>query len=411
MGCSSLAALGWSIAFLLHPSLGQMNLAYTYGWHPITLAMPCLLGALVCLTKRQRVAAGGLAILGCAMEEGVIVMVGCWALACAIYSQVYLRALASQSTGGQSRDKDWCQMQLALGGVGTRSWMAVWVLCILAFVTVYWFSGLREFQTARFASLGSSPAEILTSPFAKPAVFWGTLFRPRSLYFLACLAVPCGCVALFRGRRWLLALVLPVLVLLVWDHYPAQSLAFQYATTLHPILWMAAIAGSFRTGKSAALGAVASSMVACVFLGQSLFSSATIDEVLHVSYAMESPWKRQAGSEDGLWLHQQIDQVRVRGGSVLATGRIATHLVGSPELETVGQYLQRQERLHQLESGAEPPLKRYETLILDRLEGFQQTQDETRQVEILAKQAGFSKIEDQYEIAVYRRDPGWRDSR
>ncbi|MEZ6079549.1 MAG: hypothetical protein R3C56_28930 [Pirellulaceae bacterium] len=41
-----LSALLFGLAWLTQPVLGQMNLAYTYGWHPISLAIPLMLAAL-----------------------------------------------------------------------------------------------------------------------------------------------------------------------------------------------------------------------------------------------------------------------------------------------------------------------------------------------------------------------------
>ncbi|MBM3967796.1 MAG: DUF2079 domain-containing protein, partial [Planctomycetes bacterium] len=82
--CTGQVALLWSLAWLSIPSIGQMNLAYTYGWHPITLAIPCLLASYLCLVRERGVWAITFAILGCSFEEGVIAAIGCYAAARAL---------------------------------------------------------------------------------------------------------------------------------------------------------------------------------------------------------------------------------------------------------------------------------------------------------------------------------------
>jgi hypothetical protein len=104
-----------------------------------------------------------------------------------------------------------------------------------------------QFQTGRFARLGDSPIMIMLSPLMRPAAFWGQIFRYASLCFLLGLAVPWHLPNLARGWPLLIALILPMTVLLAWDHGPAASLAFQYISELLVILFLAALSGSCRT--------------------------------------------------------------------------------------------------------------------------------------------------------------------
>ncbi len=46
LGHNRTQASVWGVAWLMQPAVGQMNLAYTYGWHPITMAIPLLLATI-----------------------------------------------------------------------------------------------------------------------------------------------------------------------------------------------------------------------------------------------------------------------------------------------------------------------------------------------------------------------------
>jgi hypothetical protein len=112
---------------------------------------------------------------------------------------------------------------------------------------------------------------------------------------------------------------------------------------------------------------------------------------------------RRLGAADNRLAQEQLGEIRTRSERVLATGRLATHLVGAADLETVGQFLERRQRLAELEPGVDP-LLRYDVLIFDRLEDFQQRPEQTRQLEQEALALGFRAVADQYEIVVLRRD-------
>ncbi len=84
-----------------------------------------------------------------------------------------------------------------------------------------------------------------------------------------------------------------------------------------------------------------------------------------------------AGEEDSDWLYARLREVRERPQKCLATGRIAAHLVGMPDIETVGQYLERREKLSQLPDRLGHPLKHYDVIVLDRQEEFQQSRQQS----------------------------------
>jgi hypothetical protein len=92
---------------------------------------------------------------------------------------------------------------------------------------------------------------------------------------------------------------------------------------------------------------------------------------------------------------------------VLATGRIASHLLGNREVETVGQFELRKEKLALLPGWPEKPIRHYRWLVVDRMETFQQTQQQTAEIEAEAVQNGFVKLEERFGVAIYRNDAGF----
>jgi uncharacterized membrane protein len=410
MGASEGTASTWGIAWLVHPSIGQMNLAYTYGWHPITLAIPLLLGAFRLLLARRYVACVLVAILACSFEEGVIVVVACFAAAMALREGFQRRF-----TNEPARESmDW------------KRWLGVFVVASIAFVLVYKFSGLASFQTGRFAKLGDSASEVLLSPILKPAEFWGLISRSRNLAFISLLLVPLFIPAIFRSPWYLLAIALPLGVLIVWEHLPAQSIAFQYASCLLPVLFVGAIEGSRRLSKepeqippsespesstaaferspsfASALAAVVTGWVLCLYVGQLPWSQPTIVEVIAKAYGIADPPLRLSDQADGKWLADRVDSLRSESIRVLATGRAVSHLVGSKDIETVSQFLQRYQPLSKLDQALASPILRYDAIVLDFRESFQQTPAESQQVKTEAMLHGFVVDSSNYEIEILR---------
>ncbi|MCA9134083.1 MAG: DUF2079 domain-containing protein, partial [Planctomycetales bacterium] len=293
-------------------------------------------------------------------------------------------------------------------GLPAAVWSSAALLTGLGFLLVYRYSGIAEFQTGRFVALGNTPYEIILSPLLRPSAFWGQIFRWNKAFFLLSLALPCSLLCLWRGRRWLLPVVLPLGVLIVWDHRPATSLAFQYASVLLPLLWLATLWGAARKPNSCALGALATGLLLSLFVGQMPHSSPTLLDVVAGTYRGDGELQRRASDPDGRWLTQQLRPIRQDGAEVLATGRIAAHLVGNRDVETVGQYVQRREQLAALPDRGRQPLQHYRWLVLDRREGFQQSLLETTQVEAEALAAGFEIVAQRYDIVILQRPPAPR---
>jgi len=447
--CSQKESACWSLAWLCQPILGQMNLAYTYGWHPISLAIPLLLFAIAFLQWRRWLLASLFTLIALSMEEGVFVIVATY---CASNALFYRSLHSKNGFVGRNSDRS---VPWVMTEVPWHVWLLLSVLATVGFVLVFKLSGLAEFQTARFSSLGGTSLEVVASPVLRPATFWGQLVSSRNAFFVLGLSISCYLPALVRGWRTAIAIVPPLAVLLVWEHRPAASLAFQYSSILLPVFWLSSMQASktsridsFDTdnpvalqaglpsttnmqfllgvlhrlfefnGRQAAFGALASAFLFSLFLGQFPFSSETLSDVRASSYSaslMElstesdqpSRFPREAGSPDGDWIHGQLKVIKDSGLEVLATGRIASHLLGNREVETIGQYDLRKEKLGLLAGWAHPPIRHYRWLIVDRMETFQQNQQQTLAVEAEAVRNGFVKLEERFGVAIYRNDAGF----
>lgn len=413
MGHSNWVALTFGLAWIVQPSVGQMNLAYTYGWHPITFAIPLLLAAILCLLSKRKLAALIFTVMALSMEEGVFVMVALVAAVCAAlpyiekwYIKTNVQGIADNSSS-------------LAGALATTTWLVVALTSVLGFVLVYKLSGLAEFQTGRFVALGNSPIEIALSPLMRPTAFWGQVLQIENVFFVLLLWLPCGLPSLLQGWRYLLPTLLPLGVLIVWDHAPAHNLAFQYPSTLLPFFWLASVSGAAKevgsrksidalrpanqAGLPNATTAMVTGLVLSLFVGEFPFSSPTLLDIEAMTYGADTELRRKIDGVDGRWLTEQVEKIRATGDECLATTRIAAHLVGNRDIETVGQYLQRREKLSELADRKGAPIRHYRWVVLDRNDHGNWSGQETAKVEEEARQSRFELVEEQYNIVVYRR--------
>ncbi len=438
--CSRGTATAWAGALLVCPCLGQLNLNYTYGWHPVSLALPLLLASLWLVLRGHSWWALVCALVACSFKENVILIVGLFCLACAFGAWKTRRFPAA-------RPLTTC--------LPAHVWLVAAFGFLASLVIITRLAGFSEYQLARFGSLGHTPLEIAASPVLRPGAFWAAVCQERNAYFLACLCIPFGISHLIRGWFLLLPAALPLIVLLAWDHLPATSIAFQYTTTLLPLFWLSAVAGAssadfgtdsgadtpsgtLREGTTrpnhevaarrstkenraalvrtsdrrgpAALGALSTAFVASTFLGAVPWSMETIPSVIEQTYVSEREKRparseRLVGSPGHRMLEHIVARTQRRDLRVLATGRLAAHLLGCARIETVGQVLQpeRWSRLKQRAKGRNP-LTQFDVIILDRLEQFQQSADETREVFARAMAAGFERVDQSNDIDVLRRN-------
>lgn len=418
LGGTSAAAAAWAAAYLLYPALGQLNVNCSYGWHPVSLALPLMFAALAALLCGWRAAACAACVLACSFKEDVFIALACLSL-----------VMAFQAWRDRGRDGD---ARPGIAALANRlpwwGWLAAFAVFLAAFAAVFVFSPFSRYQVGRFTRLGSSFGEVLLSPVLRPGVFWGTLLRPESAYFLLALMVPLGLKPLKRGWLVLAAAAPPLGVLLAWGNGPATSIAFQYTTTLIPILFLAAMAGAaspageppgrVETTASpafaarlwvAGVAAVAACAVASTWFGAMPWTRFTFRDVLHQTYGDEyrrgAIDDRMAGSQGCAAIHRILAKVGRRESSVLASGRIAAHLLGVRRLDTIAQAGDRWKSFQAEVGPGRSPIELFDWIVIDAAENFYQSQAQRAFILEEAQRAGYRLIEQDRGILVYGRPP------
>ena len=401
------AAAAWAAAYLVFPAVGQLNLNYSYGWRSDSLALPLVFGALWAMSRSRRVLAAASAALACCCAENVFVVLACIAVAMAL--RAWLGARGRRPPNSHPANDPIASRLPACG------WLAVAAVLVAGFLTVSQLTPISRFQAMRFPHLGESAGQVVLSPILRPGAFWGAIFQRRSAWFCLALAVPLGLRSLGRGWTVLLALALPLGVLLAWNNPPATSIAFQYTLTLIPVLFLAALAGAARPSRArrdaarsaallaagcAALGAGAAASLA---LGALPWSSPTIGLVEQATYGQAAD-NRAAGSPGGAVLAEIVAQARRDDPAVLASGRVAAHLLNLSVIEPVRSVV-CVAGAHAGQEAYLADIERFAWVILDTRERFQQSYDEMANLARRADEAGFVLTKSLDGILLYVR-PG-----
>jgi hypothetical protein len=409
------AAAAWAAAYLLFPAVGQLNLNYSYGWHPVSLALPLILLAVWTWLRAWRRWALITTLLACSFQEDIAVILACLALAMAL--RAWLGRRPEQSSAA---------LPLPLPPWPARAWLIVAAIFGMIFVAMFTFEPFARCQAGRFAELGHSPGEIVLAPLLRPAVFWGTLLRPRCGYFLLCLMVPLGLRALWRGWSMLLAAALPLGVLLAWNYPPATSIAFQYQTAVIPLLFLAAMVGAATLADRplaprdvdahghrspplwrAGMTAMAAGATASMWIGSLPWSSPTLNDVISHTYAASGNPRdledRLVGSPGNRVLNQIVTRVGGREAAVLATGRIAAHLLMVRRLDTVGQACRRWKEFEKEVGPGRSAIELFDWVALDTHEQFYQSPEELRWIRDEAVKAGYRVLQSDRGIVVLAR--------
>lgn len=406
------AAACWAWGYLCLPAVSQMNLGYTYGWHPVSCALPALFAGLWFLVRGRAGGALVVALVACSFEETVVVAV---ALFCGVMG---VAAWWRRFGGREGR----AGSGLLAGCLSPRVWLLASLGFAALFLIEYRFAGFASYQVGRFEKLGHTPVAILMSPLLRPGVFWREVLSSRSAYFLLALALPLGFRRLAGGAAVSAAVALPLILVLAWDRVAAKCIGFQYSTTWLPFLFAAALAGTdgYRPWPSAAgvrggvfspwLPAGASVLAACstasLAIGGMPWSGSTLTDVLGTTYPFIGGYsalaERHAGSPRNRYLNEAV--ARVRGArAVLATGRIAAHLVGVERLETVGQAVERWALLQAERDGPRQGLARFEWIVMDTCEQFQQQPADVNFILAESAAAGFRLEDRRHGVLLLRR--------
>lgn len=421
-GASPAAASAWAAAFLLFPATGQLNLNYTYGWHPVSVAMAISSAAMLALAVDRKALAAALAVFACAWQEDVPVSLAWFTLTMAVVAWTGRRFRAQPRLAAAPH------LGLA-AALSPWAWLLAAAALTAGFVAIYRLAPFAQFQTGRFSGLGTTPAEILLSPLLRPAVFWGNIFRPRAIAFLLALTVPLGLASVLRGWKTLAAAAVPLGVLVAWDYQPGTSIAFQYHTMALPVLFLAALSGAAgraplrEAGQdknappvaplpdrglwTGGIAALAASFTASLALGAMPWSSPTMADAIMQTYpgpedGTNSFETRREGSPGNAALDRIVARVARDDARVLATGRIAAHLLTVRRLEPVGTARQRGPAFAAQAGPGRTPIQLFDWVVLDLREEFYQSRDDSERIAYAALLAGFTPEYNQDGILLLR---------
>jgi hypothetical protein len=135
------------------------------------------------------------------------------------------------------------------------------------------------------------------------------------------------------------------------------------------------------------------------------WSRETLKDVIHYTYPSDDMTSvlenRRLGSPGNAALNKFVGQFGGRESSVLATGRVASHLLRVRRLDTVAQAGERW-RLFQAEVGpGRSPIELFDRIVLDTGERFHQSPEQIAFVIDHARRAGYRLVAQHGEIAVY----------
>ncbi|MCD6404848.1 MAG: DUF2079 domain-containing protein [Planctomycetes bacterium] len=271
---------GWTsflfaLAALVHPSVSQMSCSFSYGFHPVTLALAPVVLSIHFWEKRRWWAFAGAAVLAASFEETLFPLyagVGIVTFIAGAWQRLRPPGPAQARTSAR-RDNEGAGAGMCAGLLLAAAAAAGFL--VVTKVVMPAFAGKEYFQVAKYAHLGGGFVEILLSPFLKARVFWGLIFSRRSLVFVALVLGGMGFLPLLSPKRFLYPAVILVFVLLL-ENPDVKSISFWYQALVIAAWLPAAVSGARKFarlpggGGTRAEFAIAAS-VALAALGMSHF--------------------------------------------------------------------------------------------------------------------------------------------
>jgi uncharacterized membrane protein len=220
-------------------------------------------------------------------------------------------------------------------------WAAIgvtWSLIAL-FVIIPFFRGAESDTLARYAWLGSGPADILAGAIQNPGRIAGHLLgEPRRLWMLVKFLLPVGFLPLFSPA---ILIALPSLAInwLAGNLYQASIYA-HYATLMIPVVFAAAVYGMERVAVSRFTFHVSRFTLTMLWLAACTLLAISFDRF----------WQAQTGPDDweNYGLARQVDEATFWEAAALlpADGAVATTEAYAPHLANrEGLYLLHDPRI------------------------------------------------------------------
>ncbi len=406
------AAFAWAIAYLAFPAVGQFNLSYTYGWHPISFALPALFAMLWAVVSKRLWLALLCALAACSFKETAIVAVACLSASAGLSS--WLAKHGDQRLEPFGILKPW-------------HWLVASCCFAASFVIICKLSPFTDFQSGRFGELGGSTTELVLSPFTKPEMFFGELFKTRSWFYVLALLIPLQFRPLMRGWPIALAVVPSLVVVLAMDGAPATCFGCHYATTLVPTLFLAAMIGSrsmpsesrcIRPGTdsalvSAGLATCVSCIVASLYYGSVAWSNESMRRAEFGTYHNIGELNVAADRRPGSSGHELLERMTAELGGptsrVICTGKLYSHLLGVERLECISEIEGRWSALEREAGHDKSPMDLFDWIIIDTREFFHQSPRLIGIVLDEAKEVGFQPVFQDRGIVLLRH-PSFRAS-
>jgi uncharacterized membrane protein len=206
-------------AYLLSPALLGLNI---FDFHPVALATPLLLYALLALEHRRLAWFVIACVLAAATKEDV-------PLAVALLGVLVIWKYKLPRLG----------LALLIGG-------ALWSFLAFKVIIPHFYPGLQANNFwYRYEELGSSPGQAIINLFVQPWLFYSLFFTVDRFYYLAGLLRSTGFLPLL-APEWLLPTLPSLAVNLLSTDSLLYSGVFQYNAAIIPFIMMAAIYGTRR---------------------------------------------------------------------------------------------------------------------------------------------------------------------
>ena len=208
-----------ALAYLLSPALLGLNI---FDFHPVSLATPLLLYALLALAYKRYIWFLIACILAASCKEDIPLVIA--VLGILLIWKYKLPRLGTA---------------LIIGGV-------LWSFVAFRLVIPHFYPGVQANNYwYRYESLGSSPGAAVLNIFIRPWLFLGLFFTLERIYYLASLLRSVGFLPLL-APEWLLPTLPSLAVNLLGNDPLLYSGVYHYNAAIIPFLMLSAIHGTSR---------------------------------------------------------------------------------------------------------------------------------------------------------------------